>query len=532
MSIGKRLAILVIVTLLALVGSGLYGIQQLKDLKSHFEEVNERSVPSLMTMGLVNDRFKEARALLLAVLMEEDADLRKAFVQKVKETQASLKNATTAFAQVPGAEDEAKVLVPIAEAYIKAVDEVLAVADQKDMAQLALYTKVVPAEKAFSAFLEKSQGQLVENQKTLREQVSSSSARSIQVYGVAIVLTAVIVAVMGIMLYRSVMSSLHEMTATMKNVATNLDFRQRVNVKSQDEVGAAVMAFNSLLDTVQASLKEIAGSMAMLRDATSRLNRTTQEIQGISEKTSESSSTVSSTVQQVTVSINHVASQTEQAETLSRESGHQASAGGEVIQSTIEQIRSIAGTVHSAAEGINDLRSQIGSISSVVNVIREVADQTNLLALNAAIEAARAGEQGRGFAVVADEVRKLAERTATSTQEISKLIQSIQQSATAAVGTMQIVVERVEDGVGNASTAIDALAGIRASSDKVVFTVSEIASAIREQSSATAYISDQFQRIANISEEARRTVSDTTQSTQELEQLAIRVNDAVKRYQI
>jgi methyl-accepting chemotaxis protein len=120
MSIGKRLAILVIVTLLALVGSGLYGIQQLKDLKSHFEEVNERSVPSLMTMGLVNDRFKEARALLLAVLMEEDADLRKAFVQKVKETQASLKNATTAFAQVPGAEDEAKVLVPIAEAYIKA----------------------------------------------------------------------------------------------------------------------------------------------------------------------------------------------------------------------------------------------------------------------------------------------------------------------------------------------------------------------------------------------------------------------------
>jgi methyl-accepting chemotaxis protein len=278
---------------------------------------------------------------------------------------------------------------------------VLAVADQKDMAQLALYTKVVPAEKAFSAFLEKSQGQLVENQKTLREQVSSSSARSIQVYGVAIVLTAVIVAVMGIMLYRSVMSSLHEMTATMKNVATNLDFRQRVNVKSQDEVGAAVMAFNSLLDTVQASLKEIAGSMAMLRDATSRLNRTTQEIQGISEKTSESSSTVSSTVQQVTVSINHVASQTEQAETLSRESGHQASAGGEVIQSTIEQIRSIAGTVHSAAEGINDLRSQIGSISSVVNVIREVADQTNLLALecghrSCACGGARAGVRGGG----------------------------------------------------------------------------------------------------------------------------------------
>lgn len=532
MSIGKRLTILVIVTLLGLIGSGVYGVLQLRGLQSHFNEVNERSVPSLMAMGRVSDQFKEARALLLALLMEEDADLRKAFTQKVTETQASLKSASAAFNQIPGAEESAKALMPIAENYSKAVDAVVAVADKKDLAQLALYTKVVPAEKAFSAFLDKSQQQLMDNQKNLREQVASSSARSITVYGVVIAGAAAIVAFMGIMLHRSVMSSLKDMTVTMKNVATNLDFRQRVNVKSQDEVGVAVMAFNSLLDTVQASLREIAGSMATLSDATTRLTRTTQEIQSISEKTSESSSTVSSTVQEVTVSINHVATQTEQAETLSRESGHQASAGGEVIQNTIEQIRSIAGTVHSAAEGINELRSQITSISSVVNVIREVADQTNLLALNAAIEAARAGEQGRGFAVVADEVRKLAERTATSTQEISKLIQSIQQSATSAVATMQVVVERVEDGVGSASTAIDALAGIRASSDKVVFTVSEIAAAIREQSSATSYISEQFQRIANISEEARRTVSDTSQSTQELEQLAIRVNDAVKRYQI
>ncbi len=532
MSIGKRLAILVIVTLLGLVGSGLYGVLQLKGLQSHFDEVNERSVPSLVAMGRVSDQFKEARALLLALLMEEDVDLRKAFAQKVTETQTSLKNAAAAFNQIPGAEESSKVLTPIAENYSKAIDAVLVVADKKDLAQLALYTKVVPAEKAFSTFLDKSQQQLMDNQKRLREQVATNSSRSISVYGVFIFVAALVVAFMGTMLHRSVMGSLKELTVTMKSVATNLDFRQRVKIKSKDEVGVAVMAFNSLLDTVQASLREIASSMATLSDATTRLTRTTQEIQSISEKTSESSSTVSSTVQEVTVSINHVATQTEQAEALSRESGHQASAGGEVIQNTIEQIRSIAGTVHSAAEGINELRSQIGSISSVVNVIREVADQTNLLALNAAIEAARAGEQGRGFAVVADEVRKLAERTATSTQEISKLIQSVQQSATAAVGTMQVVVERVEDGVGSASTAIDALAGIRASSDKVVFTVSEIASAIREQSSATAYISEQFQRIANISEEARRTVSDTSQSTRELEQLAIRVNDAVKRYQI
>ncbi|HQW19125.1 MAG TPA: methyl-accepting chemotaxis protein [Rhodocyclaceae bacterium] len=532
MSIGKRLAILVIVTLLGLIGSGIYGVIQLKGLQHHFEEVNERSVPSLVAMSRVNDQFKEARALLLALMMEDDPDLRKAFLQKITETQTSLKNASVEFRNIPGTEDSAMALAPIAEAYIDAVDSVIAVVGKKDLAQLALYTKVVPAEKVFSAFLGKLQSQLLENQKQLRDQVTLNIARSISIYATVILLTVAIVALMGINLHRSAMFSLKEMTAAMKNVAQNLDFRQRVKVVVHDEVGHAVTAFNSLLDTVQSSLQEIAGSMAVLSDETTRLTRTTQEIQNISEKTSESSSSVSVTVQQVTISIDHVAMQTEQAETLSRESGHQAAEGGEVIHGTIEQIRSIADTVHLASQSINELRTQISSISTVLKVIREVADQTNLLALNAAIEAARAGEQGRGFAVVADEVRKLAERTSNSTQEIARMIDSIQQSASSAVATMQVVVDRVESGVSSAGTAITALAGIRASSEKVAFTVSGIASAIREQSSATAQISEQFQRIAQISEEARKAVADTSQSTHELELLTLRVNDAVKRYRI
>lgn len=532
MSIGKRLAILVVVTLIALIGAGVYGLLQLRSIQSHFENVTERSVPSLIAMSHVSDQFKEARALLLALLMEEDADLRKAFAQKVAETRSALKQATTTYTQVPGEEDSAQALNPIVDGYSQAIDAVLEVADKHDLAQLALYTKVIPAEQALSAFLGESQKKLLDKQHALQQQVSAANTRSFSIYVVVTLVTAIIVALLGIMLYRSVMGPLNAMTSMMKNVAGNLDFTQRVQVDSQDEIGATAMAFNSLLDTVQTSLREISGSMDTLSDATIRLNHATQEIRHISEQTSESSSSVSATVQQVTVSIEHVASQTEQAETLSRESGQQAASGGEVIQNTIEQIQSIAGTVHSAADGISELRNQIANISAVLNVIRDVADQTNLLALNAAIEAARAGEQGRGFAVVADEVRKLAERTSSSTQEIASLIQSIQHSASAAVGTMQVVVEQVAEGVGNASTAIEALANIRKGSDKVVSTVSEIATAIREQSVASSYIADQFQRIANISEEARKTVTSTTQSTDALEHLATRVRDAVKRYHI
>lgn len=532
MSIGKRLALLVIVTLLGLAISGGHGVFQLKGLQQHFDEVNERSVPSLMAMSQISDQFKEVRALLLALLMEEDVDLQKAFAQKVTETRNALKSAVDEYGKTPGAEASAEALAPIAQKYSQAVDAVLAVADKKDLAQVELYTKVVPAEQAFTAFIDQAQAALAENQKHLRSTVATEISRGISVYVVVIGLVALVVAGLGFALHRSVMSSLNGLIASMKQVATHLDFRQRVEVKSQDEVAMAVTTFNTLLDTVQASLREIAGSMEALRESTGRMTQTSREIQSISEQTSASASAVSSTVQQVTNSIGHVATQTEQAETLSRESGEQAATGGAVIQNTIEQIGSIAGTVHSAAEDIAALRGQIGNISSVVGVIREVADQTNLLALNAAIEAARAGEQGRGFAVVADEVRKLAERTASSTQEISGLIQSIQQSATTAVETMQVVVARVEEGMGSANTAIDALSGIRASSDKVVCTVAEIASAIREQSSATSYIAEEFQRIASISAEARHALADTTQSTQELEALAIRVNDAVQRYRI
>ena len=532
MSIGKRLAILVVIALLALAGTGIYGALQLRNMQAHFEEVTERSVPSLVAMNHVADQFKEARALLLSLLMETDPDLQPAFAQKVKETRAALQAAAAKFAQIPGADIAANDLAPIVDDYGQAIDAVLAVASKPDEAQLALYTKIIPAEQKFTEFLAGTQKQMLDNQEQLQQQVGRSSQRTQSIYAGVTLLGAAIVAILGILLYRSVMNSLNAMTTMMKNVANNLDFRSRIKVTSHDEVGVATMAFNSLLDTVQASLREIASSMNTLSDSTTRLNQATQEIRHISEQTSESSSSVSATVQQVTVSIDHVANQTEQAESLSRESGHQALSGGEVIQGTIGQIQSIAGTVHSAAEDISQLRNQIGTISSVVNVIREVADQTNLLALNAAIEAARAGEQGRGFAVVADEVRKLAERTASSTQEIATLIHSIQQNASTAVNTMQMVVERVEEGVSNASTAIDALSGIRQSSDKVVQTVADIATAIREQSSATSYIADQFQRIASISEEARKTVADTTESTHELEQLASRVNDAVKRYRI
>ncbi len=532
MSIGKRLAILVAVTLLGLMGTGLYGVIQLKGLQSNFNDVNERSVPSLIAMSNVIDQFKEVRALILALLMEEDADLRKAFADKIRETERELDKATAVFSQIPSSDETAKALTPIVASYIKATDAVIEVAGKKDQAQVELYTKVIPAEKVLTTFLGKTRTQLLDAQKVLKEQVDSNSQRSISVFLAVTAVTVAIVAAMGVLLHLSVTRALHSMTMAMKNVASNLDFRLRVKVDREDEIGTVIGVFNSLLDTVQESLKEIVGSLDVLTNATTRLSNTSQDIRKISEQTSASSSEASDTVKRVNFSIETVAAQTEQAEFITRESEERAIAGGKVIQETIDHVKSISEIVHQAAGDISALRTQISSISTVVKVISEVADQTNLLALNAAIEAARAGEQGRGFAVVADEVRKLAETTAKSTQEISAVIQAVQQSASGTVERMEVAVTRVEGGVKSSNHAIEALNAIRTDTDNVRNTVSSIAASIREQSVATNHMSEQIQKIAGTSLEASKAVGETTRSTQELEMLAARVNNTVKRYQI
>ncbi len=161
-------------------------------------------------------------------------------------------------------------------------------------------------------------------------------------------------------------------------------------------------------------------------------------------------------------------------------------------------INEIAGSVDQASTSIRELGTQSERISSVVAVIREVADQTNLLALNAAIEAARAGEQGRGFAVVADEVRKLAERTAMSTREISEMVESVRSGARAAVERMELAVVRVSAGVERAEGASTSIREIGAASRNAVGMVSEITDAIREQTTTRSLLRRLPSKLGNI----------------------------------
>ncbi|HLF95530.1 MAG TPA: methyl-accepting chemotaxis protein [Methylococcaceae bacterium] len=257
-----------------------------------------------------------------------------------------------------------------------------------------------------------------------------------------------------------------------------------------------------------------------------------EQVSSASHQQSAAVEATAAATQQITVSVGHVTESARQAEAVSTASGDACATGAEVIHDAVESMEQIAVTVREASKTVLTLGEQSEQISSVVQVIRGIADQTNLLALNAAIEAARAGEQGRGFAVVADEVRKLAERTAQATQEIAQMIGSIQNSMQSAVARMENGVQQVDRGVAQANEAGVAINRIREDAQRVALAVAEISNALGEQNMASEDIAIQVERIARVSEKNSQAAQESSERANHLLANATQLRKAVARFMV
>ena len=260
------------------------------------------------------------------------------------------------------------------------------------------------------------------------------------------------------------------------------------------------------------------------------LASTSLQVAGNAGRQSEAASAMASAVEEMTVSIDQVADHSGEARDISSSNNQLATRGSEVILSVVQDMHSIADTVHQSSQIITDLGQQSDQIASIVLAIKEIADQTNLLALNAAIEAARAGEQGRGFSVVADEVRKLAERTAVATQQINTMIHNIQNGTRDAVASMQVGVERVNQGVNLANQAGDAIRQIQSGALQIGTAVADISAALKEQSIASTDISRHVEQVAQMTDENNAAANSNASTARNLEQLAGDLQRAVEQF--
>jgi methyl-accepting chemotaxis protein len=266
--------------------------------------------------------------------------------------------------------------------------------------------------------------------------------------------------------------------------------------------------------------------------ASDKLYEVTKDAKEGVEKQNTETDMVAAALNEMTASVQEVANHAHQAADSARQADEDASAGNKVVGETMESIRTLAGEVENAAEVIGQLEADSEAIGTVLDVIRGIAEQTNLLALNAAIEAARAGEQGRGFAVVADEVRTLASRTQQSTEEIQEMIERLQGGARNAVGVMSTSRERAQHSVEAAEQARQSLQGISQAITSINDMNTHIASAAEQQSASVSEINNNVENITHVCETTSRGTAALSDATDELAALNRQLDGLVKQFKV
>ena len=322
----------------------------------------------------------------------------------------------------------------------------------------------------------------------------------------------------AVFLSRQITGTLNNLLVRIKDIAQGEgDLTQRVEVNSGDEIGQLGTWFNTFVTRIHDVIAQVSNNANEVAAAATEIAASSEEIaRGMNEQSMQINQ-VSSAVEEMSASVVEVARKSADASDSAKQSGQIAVEGGDVVDQTIAGMRSINDAVSSSADSVQELGKRGEQIGEVIAVINDIADQTNLLALNAAIEAARAGEHGRGFAVVADEVRQLADRTTQATNEIAGSIQAIQSETSTAVQKMNAGTEQVTQGVEGAEQAGSALKQIVQSAQDVSQMVEGIAASAKEQSTASDEVSRSIEQIAMVT---RQTSEGTSQAATAAGQLS------------
>jgi methyl-accepting chemotaxis protein len=313
----------------------------------------------------------------------------------------------------------------------------------------------------------------------------------------AAVIGLIVALIIGARIERPVRALLTQLEALEKG---DLSEEHAMNGAAQGELGSSLQHVLQMRTKMRQLVQQARQSAQEAADAAHTLAGMTEQVSSSVQQQADSTREAAATIQQMTVSINQVANSSGKASRMARESGETASERVQDVLQASEQMRILADKVQATSQRIEALTGQVEKIGNIVGVIVSVADQTNLLALNAAIEAARAGEAGRGFAVVADEVRKLAERSAVSAQEITLMISTIQRETGTVVESMQESLESVLTVSQGAAQSAESIQGIQQSSQSVVSSIESISGTLREQRMASIELAQKVDTAAKMAE--------------------------------
>ena len=364
--------------------------------------------------------------------------------------------------------------------------------------------------------------------------ISAMDSVSFLVTFIATILSFMIgMSILGFIIVRKKVSKpMQEISRVLVKIGEDVDLTHHIEQDSNDELGTIANQVNKLVTNFREAISEVVTVTGSIQDISQSIHRTVENNQSLSEKQKLELDMAATAVEEMTTALVDVASHTTQADEASLLAQGNANEGNNVVKSTIIQVNNLSSQFGNASTVVNDLADESNKVGAVLDVIKTIAEQTNLLALNAAIEAARAGEQGRGFAVVADEVRSLAQRTQSSTLEIESMIEQLQKKSKEAVIAIEQGATGLQDTVQRVEGVDQSFVEIVSSMETISGYASSIAAATEEQSTVSAEIS---RNLTNVADHSGKMLDDTEQLTATVEHLqaaSSHMNATISRFKI
>ena len=521
--------------LVALVGAfiGYEGLTSLKEADDSDTMLFEKNLLPLSDIGTVSTSFQRMRCNMLEMAFVktdgEKQDLKTKIAARSEETAKlieKIKNTITA-EDVKKTLDEYSTVqkdwAPIVDKYI-----VLSLLNRNDEA-LTLFMGVgnkvrTEYQNKISAIddilIKRAKNRSEEN--TINAYAATRNMLIFSVFGF------IISVILGIFISRIISKPVIEVVTNIDNA----DLHSQFNSVRKDEIGDLQRSFDKFVLSIKDTLIQVSEASAAVASASTEISSSTEEMAAGAQEQSSQAAEVATAVEEMTKTLGETNGNIRKVSDGAKSAKDGASEGGAVVEDTIKGMKRISDVVNQSADQVKVLGASSEKIGEIVSVINDIADQTNLLALNAAIEAARAGEQGRGFAVVADEVRKLAERTSKATKEIASMIKQIQSDTNQAVASMDKGTEEVGKGISLAEKAGQMIQGIVGSAESISDMVSQIAAASEQQASASEQISKNVEAISTVTQESASGVQQIAKTAEDLNRLTENLQQILEKFHL
>lgn len=529
------------IAILLVSGLGLFGIKQ---SNNDIQTIYAENMTNVMDISRIMELMRDNRIHLLLALQHNPkephivklhdhpttfhTDIVKKNIEEISSIWGKYTSRTMKSEEKRLADDFAsKRAIFVKEGLLSVVEAIHA--GDYDRAANLIVTKCNPTFRPADEAAKAIYGHETEEANETYQNATSVYHRTLVIVGLAVLGSIVISAIIGFMVQRSITGAT-DILARVSHAVSGGDLSQRARLTTKDELGALGSAVDSMTDSFAQIISRVTDSSNQVATAAQQLSVNAERTATGAEEVAAQAGTVATASEEMSATSMDISRNCQYAADNSLQASTAVNQGAEVVQNTVGYMNNIAHRVKGTAASVEALGQRSDQIGAIVATIQDIADQTNLLALNAAIEAARAGEQGRGFAVVADEVRALAERTTRATREIGEMIKAIQNETKSAVQAMEEGVAEVEKGTEGAARSGKALEEILVQINEVNMQVAQIATAAEEQTATTSDITNNIHQMTTVVSESANAAHESATAAARLFQLAEELKGMVSRY--